>query len=380
MNIGIDASRYGDKQATGVEWYSYYIINSLLVEIIKYSEDTVVLYSKKKLNFPQEIDELIKKNKARVKFRIIEAKRFWTLFALSKEMRINPPDALFVPSHTFPLIVPKKSMIMIHDIAFKKFPKFYSWKQYLYLNWSCKFAIKHSTKLVVPSQATKDDIVSEYGCDPDKIDVVLHGYKKEIFTDKELVEVMNKAQVFKHFKIDEKSKYFFYIGRLESKKNIVNLIKAFKLFLDDFSEARLVLGGKRGFGFKEILKTVNKLGLGKNVVMPGYLTEKEKAALMKKSVAFIFPSSYEGFGLPILEAFSYETPVICSNVSSLPEVAGEAVEYISPDNIDDIATALKKVYVDENYAKDLVNRGNKQLKKFSWLSAAKKTKKILTSL
>ena len=142
MKIAIDASRYGHSQATGVEKYSYEIINRLT----KYAENSgheVKLYVRELLpNFPKEMQV------------VIERKRFWTLLGLSKKMRQDKPDVLFVPSHVLPLKRPKKSVIMIHDIAFDRHPKVYGLRQRLYLKWSTKYAVKHASTILVPSEFT----------------------------------------------------------------------------------------------------------------------------------------------------------------------------------------------------------------------------------
>ena len=360
MKIGIDASRYKSEQATGVEWYSWHIINALLKEL-KGSEDKVTLYSRNSID------------RNDVKVKVLEAKRLWTLRALSKEMDKNPPDLLFVPSHTLPLKLPKRSVIMIHDVAFKYLRKSYSFSQYQYLNWSTKYAVKHATKILVPSMATKEDLVNLFNCPVRKIEVIYHGFSapnSEANNDFDL-------EIFKYFDIDEKSKYLLFIGRLETKKNLSNLVLAFSKFLKGNPGFKLVLAGKRGVGFNKFLKTVVKEGLEKDVIMPGYITEEEKAALFRNCQGFVFPSLYEGFGLPILEAFSYKKPILCSNCSSLPEVAGEAAIYCDPYDVDSIKKGLEVLAKNDEYIEDLVKKGSERLKEFSWEKAAKETLKVL---
>lgn len=362
MKIGIDASRYADKLATGVEWYSHNIINALL-KMFEGSEHEIVLYSRDKLD--------IKKPK-NVELKVLKAKRFWTLAALSKEMMVNSPDLLFVPSHTFPLKVPKKCVIMIHDVAFKRLRDAYSLNQFMYLNWSTKFAVKNASRILVPSESTKKDLIKFFGCKESKIAVVPHGYTKD---EVDIEKVRDNSEVFKYFKIDRKTKFFFFVGRLETKKNIIRLIKAFAIFNEKHPEYRLVLAGKRGLGFKKILALVMQLGLLEKIVMPGYIDEGEKAALYEYCDAFVFPSLYEGFGLPLLEAFAYERPVLCSNTSSLPEVGGDAVQYVDPVDVESIAKGMEGVL---ERREELIEKGKKQLELFSWEKSAKKTLEILT--
>lgn len=359
MKIGIDASRYKFGQATGVEWYSWHIINSLLKEILK--EDEFVLYSREILD-------------CKVKNKVIPRTRLWTLWGLSKEIWKNPPDVLFVPSHTLPLKLPKRSVVTIHDVAFRYLRKAYSFFQYHYLNWSTKYAVKHATKIIVPSEATKKDLISFYNCPAEKIEVVPHGFEIPGALHEDVFE---NSTVFKYFKITRETKYILFVGRLESKKNLVRLVEAFSKFIKKNEDYKLILAGKRGVGFNEILKIVDKLELMHKVIMPGYITEHEKAALYKYCQIFAFPSLYEGFGLPILEAFYYEKPVVCSNVSSIPEVGGDAVKYVDPYDSDSIAEGLASLGEGGDYVEELIKKGKTRLSEFSWEKAAKKTLKII---
>lgn len=358
MKIGIDASRYKHKEATGVEWYSRHIINGLLKEIsASGGGDEVILYSREKLDLSGN--------------KVLSGQRFWTLGSLSKEMSKNPPDVLFVPSHVLPLNLPKRSVITIHDVAFKHLKKSYSFSQYHYLNWSTKFAVRKATKIIVPSEATKQDLIKFFQCPHEKIVVIPHGFEAPADVDDEAI--MKDSVVFKYFGITKVVPYILSVGRLESKKNLVRLIEAFKKFSESQPDYRLILAGKRGVGFEQILKTVNKSELMHKVIMPGYITEEEKAVLYKHAKIFAFPSLYEGFGLPILESFYYKKPVLCSNVSALPEVGGDAVHYVDPNNVEGMAEGLEKLATDRDYAQTLIAKGMERLKMFSWENSAKKT-------
>ncbi len=367
MKIGIDASRYVEEGATGVEWYSKHIIDGIIAELAG-TEHELLLYSREKLKIGGDFSN-----------KVLPAKRLWTLWTLSREMKKNPPDVLFVPSHTLPLRLPKKSVIMIHDTAFRHLREAYSFFQYHYLNWSTKFAVKRASKIIVPSEATADDLVKLFKCPRDKIIVVQHGFSPPEFSESEIDECFESSDVFELYGINKDLPYLFFVGRLESKKNLERLIKAFAKVVDDFPDHRLVLAGKRGVGFDKILKTVKELGLLDQVMMPGYVDEKEKAALYRNCEIFAFPSLYEGFGLPVLEAFHYKKPVFTSDCSSMPEVGGEAVDYVNPKDTDDIYKVMKKLLKDGEHAKSLVSKGSERLKFFSWKAAARKTLDILTS-
>ena len=171
----------------------------------------------------------------------------------------------------------------------------------------------------------------------------------------------------------------FFVGRLESKKNLEKLVEAFYDFSQTHEDFRLVLAGTRGVGADRIIKKVRKLRMADKVVIPGYITDPEKAALYKYCSVFAFPSLYEGFGFPVLEAFHFDKPVLTSHVSCLPEVAGDAAHYVDPYDPDSIAMGLEKLVDDTGYAEKLVSLGKERLKEFTWEKASKQTYKILTS-
>lgn len=364
MKIGIDASRYKHAEATGVEWYSWHIINGLAEIIAGNGEDELVLYSKEKIESAKGWGEKIVN-------KVLPGLRLWTLRSLSKEMSLHPPEVLFVPSHTLPLNLPEKSIITIHDVAFKHLPKAYSFSEFHYLNWSTKFAVKRATKIIVPSEATAKDLVKFFGCRQDKIVIIPHGFSEPNIVDEERVRA--KSVIFKYFGIGKNDPYILFVGRLETKKNLPKLIEAFAKFLEKNPDYRLILAGKRGVGFEKIIKIVNKLSLAHKVIMPGYITEEEKFVLYRGCKFFAFPSLYEGFGLPILEAFYHGKAVLCSNSSSLPEVGGEAVHYIDPENTEEMALGMDKLANDNEYAENLVAKGHERLKLFSWDEASQKT-------
>ncbi|MBT3865360.1 glycosyltransferase family 4 protein [Candidatus Peregrinibacteria bacterium] len=369
MKIGIDASRYRHDTATGVEWYSYHITNGIIGEALKRELNEVVLYAPREFKIPKELE-----HPRKIRKRILPARRLWTLWKLSMEMRKNPPDVLFVPAHTLPLIRPAFSVVTIHDTAFRYLKKSYSRFAYWHLNWSTKYAVKHASKIIVPSSATKQDLVQLFKCPTDKIVVVPHGFKKNKHLDEDKV-----SENLEYFGFDGKENpYVFFVGRLESKKNLAKLVEAFATFVKDHPEWRLVLAGKRGVGFEEILDKVRELKISEKVLMPGYVDEQEKAYLYKNCSVFAFPSLYEGFGFPILEAFTYKKPVLTSHVSSMPEVAGDAALYCDPFDASSIARGLDKLASDKDYANELVEKGLGRLDEFTWEKAVKKTYDVLS--
>lgn len=358
MIIGIDASRARHPEPTGVEIYSDEIIDGLLAILGKQKMHDVRLYT------PRKIDNISAKLQ-----RILPGRRLWTQRVLSREMKTNPPDVLFVPSHVLPRNHPPKSVITIHDIAFKEFPSAYSLAQYTYLNWSTKQAVRHAWKIIVPSQSVKEDLERHYGCSPDKIVKIPHGFrpKKLTLSDKQEKKIMQS------FHLGSKDPYIFFIGRLETKKNIGRLIQSFARFHKKYPKWRLILGGGRGTGFRPLMKALEREDVLEDVIMPGYLDEAEKQVLLTNSRIFAFPSLAEGFGFPVLEAASYGVPVLASKIPALLDFEELVDVFVDPENVEDIAEGL------ETLARRRTLRLNKSVSKYSWNKASRHVWNVLTS-
>ena len=369
MNIGIDASRAFIKKRTGTEEYSYQFIKNLTK--IDISSHQIFLYVKNN----SEIDLDLPKNFIVKK---ICYNRLWTQLGLSLEMKKNAVEVLFVPSHTIPIIHPKNTAVTIHGLEFKYYPESYSLKERFFLELNTSIAIKWSSKIIVPSESTKKDLIKFYKVNPDKIKVVYHGTK-----------IVNyESRIMNHGK---KSFNILFIGRLEKRKNLVNLIGAFNIFKNNSknpphpllqrgsSNCKLTLAGKRGFGFEKIKKAIEKSSCKKDIILKDYVSEQEKRELYQNANVFILSSFYEGFGLPVLEAMSYGVPVICSNISSLPEVAGDAALLVDPNNIEDISNAIEKIICDENLRNEMIKKGFENVEKFSWKKCARETMKVFLS-
>lgn len=364
MIIGIDASRYGHAQSTGVEWYSYHLLNEL-IPLFEKEQVQVRLYAPMDFQMPYGLPPYIQK-------KIIPFRRLWTMIRLSFELLIHPVDVFFVPSHIFPMIIPKKAVITIHDTAFEHFRHFYSQLQYFLMKRATKRAVRKAWKIIVPSKATQEDLIKFYRCDPKKIHIIPHGYslpgtvtpeKRDIFLQK--------------FQLSKSDFVIAFLGRIEEKKNLLRLLEAFHRFLYEFPNWKLILAGKKGVGFEKIFNMIQHLKLQNNVVLPGYISEGEKAFLLDESRIVAFPSLYEGFGLPVLEGFAYHRPVLTSCTSSLPEVAGKAAYLIHPEKVEEISVGLKRLASDGILVNQLIQKGHEQLKLFSWKKSAQKTLEAL---
>jgi len=391
MNIGIDASRAFVVKRTGTEEYSYQLIKNLTkVDLFSHQ---IFLYVMRN----SAIDFDLPKNFA---VKEIQYNKFWTQIGLSKEMKKNSVDVLFILSHTIPFIHPKNTVATIHGLEFKYYPEGYSLKERFFLELNTIVAVKWSKKIIVPSENTKNDLIKFYKVNTEKIKVIYHGVtfcqcEEERRNSSVTTHTSHNITIGKNSKGIAKSScgtscndnpYILFIGRLEKRKNIINLIKAFEIFKKNpphpllqrgSSNYKLILAGKAGFGFKEIKKAIQESSFKKDIILKNYVSEEEKERLYKKADLFILPSFYEGFGLPVLEAMNYGVPVICSNTSSLPEVAGDAALLVNPNKIQEIAEAMNKILSDDDLKNKMIKKGFKNVRRFSWEKCAKETMDVL---
>lgn len=381
MLIGIDTSRANRPIKTGVEWYSYYLIQELK-KIIPRDSARIVLYSDEILgggleNLPDNWkSEIIK---SPVKNPKIKKPWLWTQLRLSWEMFCKKPDMLFVPSHAIPIFHPKKIITTIHDIGFLRYPEAYNKYARLYHKFSTWFAAQFASRIIVPSEFTKRELIEVYKIPHWKITVTHLGYNKNAYNQncRDTLQCTHASSVLFKYKIQKP--YFLFVGRLEEKKNVLGLVRAFNLFLKETgSSHQLVLVGVPGFGFEKTKEKILDLGLQNRVKILGYARNEDIPILYKEATALALPSFYEGFGIPILEAMACGTPVIASKSASIPEVAGDAAILIDPKKPEELARAMK-VVLNDLTRRILIEKGKERVKNFSWEKTARETWEILSN-
>lgn len=364
MIIGIDASRAFLKRRTGIEEYAYQTIKHLRSVILE--TDGVVLYVRKRLTFSffetPEIDFELPKN---WKVKGIWAPRFWTQAALSLEMLWYPPDVLFVPAHTVPLIHPRKTIVTIHGLEYEFCKNGYSFWARLYMRLSIRFSCRAAKTVVCVSENTKRDVINLYNIFSEKIKVIYEGFDRITNSESRIVN-------------DEQKPYLLFIGRLEERKNIVKIIEAFEVLKEKYNiPHQLVLIGKRGYGYEKIANAIHhspRLSDGQafaiHIKELGYVSEEEKWELLKNADVFLFPTLYEGFGIPILEAQSVGVPVVTSHISSLPEIGGKGAIYVDPTSVKSIADGIHQALTDKEIRDGIIKAGLENVKRFSWQKCA----------
>lgn len=358
MVIGIEAERANAQQKTGVEHYARQLIEHLARLD---SKNQYVLYLR---SSPQDWFLKLPKN---FQVRVIPFPIFWTQLRLSWEMLVAPVDVLLIPASALPLLHPKNSIVTIHDLAWKYYPQTFTLANRLFLDWSTGFAVRRAKSVIAVSEATKKDLIKFYKVPDGKIQVVYHGYDQEL---------ENFAEQNPPSGLPES--YVLYLSTLQPRKNPEGLIEAFVLLKHTRPELKekLVIVGKPGWKYGTIMETIRR---HKDlVVYLGHLPDTQRNAVLKKARLMVLPSFYEGFGMTILEAFAAGVPVAVGNVSSMPEVAGEAAVYFNPHNPHDIMLAMEKVLLNPELARQLVVLGSERLKTFSWEKCARETLQVLS--
>ena len=359
MKIGIDGSRAFIKRRTGIEEYSYQVIKNLRPWL---NEDEVFLY----VRHNQEVDFDLPEN---WKIKKLWFPRFWTQIRLSLEILLGSVDKLFVPAHTVPFVHPKKTVVVIHGLEYEFCPKAYSFLERIYMRFVIKNSCKWASKVVCVSENTKRDVMKLYGTEENKIEVVYEGYSGKDGAS-EGSGILGHAS---KEKCDIGAPYILFVGRIEERKNVKGIIEAFEIVKEKYGvEHKLVLAGKPGYGYGDIRKRIEISKFRNDVVEMGYVSDEEKWEILRCADVFVFPTFYEGFGLPILEAQNAFVPVVTSKVSSIPEVAGDAALYADPNDHHTIAENIYVLISNREAKEDMVRRGVENVKRFSWADCAKK--------
>ena len=303
---------------------------------------------------------------------------------LSRRLFVPPIDVLtgvkadltiFTNFVRTPLPLGSKSITFIYDLSFITFRKFSNDKNAQLLTKQAAIAARKSDKIVTISANSKREIVEEYGIDPAKIEIVHPALDHSVYYQRPANE---QKSVARKFQID--GEYILYTGTIEPRKNIVGIIEAYtKLPADLKRKYMLVLAGGKGWKDEEIRQSLAKHS-EERIVLTGYVADEDLPALYSGASLFVFPTFYEGWGMPPLEAMACGVPVVCSDNSSLPEVVGSAALTISANDTKALTREMTRVLTDKKLAAKLVKAGYLQAKKFDWGKSARKLKEIIDSI
>lgn len=370
MLIGIDASRALHARRTGTENYSLQLIRHLLRLD---SGHAVRLYCHQ----PPPPGLFAPSDAPAPELRVIPWPRLWTHARLSVEMLAAPPDVLFVPSHVLPVVHPRRSVVTIHDLGYHWFPEAHTPAARRQLDLSTRFNAAAAAHVLADSQATRDDLCRVYGTPAGKVTVVHLGRDENL---RPVDDPQRLRQVRAKLGIDRGGQarpYLLYVGTLQPRKNLSRLIDAFAAVVDLVPDLVLVLAGQRGWLAEPIYRRADQLGLAGRVLFPGFVEDDDLPALLSGALAFVFPSLYEGFGIPVLEAQACGAPVLASNTSSLPEVAGQGALLVDPLSTAAIAAGLRRLLTEPDLRDHLRAAGFANLRRFSWERCARATLAVL---
>jgi glycosyltransferase involved in cell wall biosynthesis len=387
MKIGIDISRYIDKSG-GVGIYAANLLNFLL----KIDSDNEYLgytffydcfpdgwNSKKEAgifaNYYRSPNIYTNFSINALQWRTRKLKKLWQKSSIEKhEAILGNPDIIHSTAYVVPELLNAKLVVTIHDLSFLLFPDLHTEENKRLLMQNLMYVNSRPSAVICDSEQTKLDLIKFFHVPEEQIDVVYLGVG-HIFSDPVIEE--NRQKVLEKYKINGLD-YLLCVSSIEPRKNFERIINVFSEMIkqEKYSNLYLVCAGGAGWKNEKIYELVRKNNVEKRVKFLGFVDERDLPSVYSGARLFLYPSLYEGFGLPVLEAMSSKVPVITSDVSSLPEVAGDAAVMINPYNEKDIFNAVENVLNNENLRKQLITEGTERANLFTWESTAQKTLEV----
>ena len=360
LTVAIDASRTTAARRTGTENYALRLLRALLALEAPHHYHLYFRDPPPPDLFPA---------RPNVSLHVLPWPRMWTHTRFAAALWRARPDVTFVPAHTLPLWFPGAAVVTVHDLGYRHFPQAHPGFARHYLEWSTRYSARRATRVLADSKATARDLAAFYRVPPEKVTVVYPGVDETLAP---VTSAERLAAVRQRYGLPER--YLLFLGTLQPRKNVARLVQAYARWRAQTSapDVALVLAGQRGWLYDPAW-TAGVEG----VILTGYVDDADIPALYSGALALVFPSLYEGFGFPVLEAMRCGTPVIASATSSLPEVAGDAALLVDPRDVDAIAQAMARVVGDAALRAELSARGHAQARRFNWARAAERTLQAL---
>lgn len=382
MKIGIDIRVLMDKNYSGVSKYGANLLLALFKQEQKSFEsglnNTYNLFYNSSKNIKDRLS-IWENDFSQIKFLSWSNKIFnyflqKTLSWPKLDLLLESPDIFWSPHFNFSSFSKNsktKIVITVHDLSFIRYPEFFSWrKRFWHSALGIKKILNQADGIIAVSENTKSDLVELLGINEKKIRVIYSGLNQKISSE----TIMPINNFFP--KLNLESGYLLYLGNIEPRKNLINLIKAYEFWRLKLSRGDnalpLVLAGAKGWKIKEIFSTWRQSKFKNDIYFLGYVNDEIQEALYQNAKLFIYPSFYEGFGFPPLEAMARKIPVITSNVSSLPEIVADSALMVDPNRAEEIAEAIRLILKDNNYRENLITKGLKRVEIFSWEKTAEK--------
>jgi len=371
MTIGIDLTIFRSYQGTEV------FTENIVLALVRQNPDVKFVIFK-----GQDFLKIFDAESSKMpNVRIVNFKRFRNSIGVILQQQLVLPflclrygiDLLYSPSPFFSYLAPAKKISTIHDCAYARYKEFRNVFSEAYILLSINLAKYLCSAVLTVSNFSKEELVQMYHFSPDKIQMIYEGPANP---DLSVQESTNNPAL----KDILAKKYFIYVGITRPRKNIIRLVEAFKIFLPGHPEYKLVLAGSISTAFVDVGQKIKELNLEESVIQSGFVSNTEKTLLFKNAQALTYPSLYEGFGLPVLEAQALGLPVLTSNTSSLPEVAGTGAICVDPLNIQKIAEAMNKIVENNNFREQLILDGHENVKRFSWEESAREVMRIFKKI
>lgn len=362
MRIGIVARNLA-RQGSGVRRYILSLIQALVT--IDQKNKYVIYYDQESYlgTNPDAIERALK----------MPTRLLWDYVALPLAVRRDGIDVLLCTRNVIPLFVNCKSVVTVHDLTHLMYPRYYNLMNSLYMNLGIRWSMRKSNAIIAVSKNTKADLVSKLGANTAKIHCVYEAMDENYH----LIEDRTRLEVVRD-KYNLPPEFILSVAGLQPRKNLPNLIKAFCLAKERPEVThKLVMIGAPLWQHSAIFDEIRASPVISEIVWLKFVPEEDLPAIYNLANLFVYPSLYEGFGLPLLEAMACGCPVVCSNSSSLPEVAGDAAILIDPTSAEQLADGIYRVLVDDNLRQDLTKKGLKRSSQFSWEKAARETLEVL---
>jgi glycosyltransferase involved in cell wall biosynthesis len=370
MRIGIDATMIFDSNPTGFGIYSINIVN----ELSKLHDDLVIwTIDDSNLRIPKNNVRKVLQSFGFMGKNLYQLRPFWVEFVLPRLIREERINVLYstIPGELQYCPVPQ--LVTVHDLIPITFPNDAPFG----VRWNYKYRIplilKNSSAIIVDSEHTKKDVLRCYGINPEKIHTVYLGYDPHHFSPR------HDSAVLERYGLEFK-KYILSVGNAQPRKNLIRLLEAFADIKEKIPHTLVLLGPKASRDLRRLKTHIDKLRVNDRVMLLNYISYEELPVLYSGAVLFAYLSLYEGFGLPVIEAMACGTPVIASNTTSIPEVAGEAAILVDPTNTEIIAKKILEILLNQDKLNELASKGLKHCAQFSWKKAAKSISSILKEI
>ncbi len=360
----------GNYRSAGINWFIYHLLQNLpaddALDYIAFLGD-----ARAREHFPQ-----VRLARSRLPTHQPATRILWEQFVLPFALKKEKINLLHALAFAGPQLIAVPWIVTVYDLSFRHYPASFPRANRLYLEWAVRNAVRRATRVIAISESTKRDLIAAYGIPAGRVRVIYCGRSQHFSPAADIGELerWRAAQ-------GAPAKFILHVGTLEPRKNTAQIIRAFARAKRAAKlPQQLVLIGARGWKYDGVDRAIEAEGIARDVIFAGYVPPEQLPNWYRAADAFIYPSLYEGFGLPPLEAMACGTPVITSNVSSLPEVVGDAALQVNPHDTEMLADALTRVVTDRALAADLRARGLAQAEKFSWQRAGQATAQLYREL